>query len=113
LNFKVLASSSYEGSVIIHREVRPGEWSVVTWRKAAASVNSVKWDPFEHGALMLACASSDGTVSVLKHDAATDGKGDAGEEAGLFQLRGLESRRSVQSHDARHWLWKILLVLTP
>ena len=69
----VLASSSFDASVRVHREVRPGEWTLV---KAfanlhASGVNSVQFAPHEYG-LHAACGSSDGRVSILSHDAAND-----------------------------------------
>lgn len=66
----ILASCSYDGKVIIWKEQptqgpSPGGWAKIkehTLHKA--SVNSVSWAPHELGAI-LACASSDGTISVL------------------------------------------------
>lgn len=61
----ILASSSYDGKVLIWRE------SGTSWQKIyevslhTASVNLVAWAPHEAGCL-LACASSDGNVSVLE-----------------------------------------------
>ncbi|KAL7549883.1 hypothetical protein ACHAWF_013138 [Thalassiosira exigua] len=64
-----LASASFDASVLIHRESRPGEWILV---KAfvglhEGSVNSVAFAPHEYG-LLAAAASSDGRVSVLSHE---------------------------------------------
>ncbi|CAG8156722.1 unnamed protein product [Penicillium salamii] len=70
----ILASSSYDGKVLIWREqpqnaTSPSAGS--TWTKVfdfslhTASVNMVSWAPHESGCL-LACASSDGHVSVLE-----------------------------------------------
>ncbi|KAI0696968.1 protein transporter SEC13 [Cerioporus squamosus] len=67
---QILASCSYDGKVIIWKEQQgqgpgAGGWSKIkehTLHKA--SVNSVSWAPHELGAI-LACASSDGTISVL------------------------------------------------
>jgi protein transport protein SEC13 len=68
----LLASASYDRTVMIHREVRPGAWETVkVFTHHESSVNSIKWAPHQYG-LQLACASSDGTVSVL---AATDASG--------------------------------------
>ncbi|KAL3764330.1 hypothetical protein ACHAW5_003466 [Stephanodiscus triporus] len=69
----VLASASFDSSVLIHREVRPGEWTLI---KAfvglhESSVNSVEFAPHEYG-LMACAASSDGRVSVLSHDGSDD-----------------------------------------
>ncbi|KZT03050.1 protein transporter SEC13 [Laetiporus sulphureus 93-53] len=66
----ILASCSYDGKVIIWKEQPTAGPSVGGWSKIKehtlhkASVNSVSWAPHELGA-MLACASSDGTLSVL------------------------------------------------
>ncbi|KAJ8610038.1 hypothetical protein MRB53_038765 [Persea americana] len=61
----ILASSSYTGHVFIWRESPPGTWTrVVDFALHSASVNSVAWAPFEAGCV-LACASSDGAVSVI------------------------------------------------
>jgi protein transport protein SEC13 len=69
----VLASCSFDASVRIYREVRPTEWTLV---KAlpnlhTSSINSVQFCPHEYG-LHVACASSDGRVSILSHDTAND-----------------------------------------
>lgn len=62
----LLASCSYDKSVIIHKEdAATGQWTAI--EKAthhSSSVNSVAWAPWHYG-LHLACASSDGTASVL------------------------------------------------
>ncbi|KAJ7262323.1 WD40-repeat-containing domain protein [Mycena haematopus] len=65
----ILASCSYDGKVIIWKEQQAPSTSS-TWAKIrehtlhTASVNSVSWAPHELGAI-LACASSDGKLSVL------------------------------------------------
>ncbi|KAK5458278.1 GTPase-activating protein S13 [Exophiala xenobiotica] len=68
----LLASSSYDGRVHIYRETpaqqpnAPPAWTLVfTSTIHTASVNMVSWAPPELGCL-LACASSDGNVSVLE-----------------------------------------------
>ncbi|CAG8935339.1 unnamed protein product [Penicillium salamii] len=70
----ILASSSYDGKVLIWREQPQNATSPSggsTWTKVfdfslhTASVNMVSWAPHESGCL-LACASSDGHVSVLE-----------------------------------------------
>ncbi|RMZ78596.1 hypothetical protein DV738_g3735, partial [Chaetothyriales sp. CBS 135597] len=68
----LLASASYDGRVNIYRESpaqtpsQPPAWSLVfTSTIHTASVNMVAWAPPELGCL-LACASSDGNVSVLE-----------------------------------------------
>lgn len=68
----LLASSSYDGRVHIWRESpaqsaqQPAQWSLVfTSTLHTASVNMVSWSPPDLGCL-LACASSDGQVSVLE-----------------------------------------------
>ncbi|KAG1800800.1 WD40-repeat-containing domain protein [Suillus plorans] len=65
----ILASCSYDGKVLIWGErsqgTTDGGWTRVKEHTLhAASVNSVSWAPHELGA-MLACASSDGKLSVL------------------------------------------------
>ncbi len=64
----VLASCSFDGSVLIHRETRPHEWTLFYAARQIheSSVNCVAFAPHEFG-LMLASASSDGKVSVLAH----------------------------------------------
>ncbi|KAK5945406.1 GTPase-activating protein S13 [Knufia obscura] len=68
----LLASSSYDGRVHIYRESpstlpsTPATWSqVFASTLHTASVNMVSWAPPDLGCL-LACASSDGQVSVLE-----------------------------------------------
>jgi len=72
----ILASCSYDGKVIIWKEQQQGPGGPAPasvsggWTKIkehtlhTASVNSVSWAPHELGAI-LACASSDGKISVL------------------------------------------------
>ncbi|KAI9881054.1 MAG: GTPase-activating protein S13 [Pleopsidium flavum] len=61
----ILASSSYDGKVLIWRE-QSSQWTkVFEFALHTASVNIVSWSPHESGCL-LACASSDGSVSVLE-----------------------------------------------
>lgn len=63
----LLASCSYDGSVVIQREVTPGSWSKIYEQKFPdCSVNSISWAPHELG-LILACASSDGKVTIIEH----------------------------------------------
>lgn len=65
----ILASCSFDGSVLIHRESRPREWTQLYAARQLheSSVNSIAFCPHEFG-LMAAAASSDGRVSVLRHD---------------------------------------------
>jgi protein transport protein SEC13 len=67
----ILASCSYDGRVLIWKEQPAGQQAGKTnWARVkehtlhSASVNSVSWAPHELGA-MVACASSDGKLSVL------------------------------------------------
>jgi protein transport protein SEC13 len=66
----ILASCSYDGKVLIWKEQQGQGNASGGWSKAkehtlhTASVNSVSWAPHELGA-MLACASSDGKISVM------------------------------------------------
>ncbi len=63
----VLASCSYDGSVLVHRETSPNTWTkVYEYRFHDCSVNSIAWSPHEYG-LILACGSSDGHVSILEY----------------------------------------------
>jgi protein transport protein SEC13 len=63
----ILASCSYDGSVILHREVSPNNWSTIyEYRYHKSSVNSVAWAPHEFG-LILACCSSDGFFSIIEY----------------------------------------------
>jgi protein transport protein SEC13 len=62
----LLASSSYSGQILIHREVAPGNWQLIQSSTThSASVNIVAWAPHEAGCV-LAAASSDGSVSLLE-----------------------------------------------
>lgn len=63
----LLASCSYDASVIIHREAPQNNWVRAHEHKFHdSSVNSISWASHEFG-LVLACASSDGRVSILEH----------------------------------------------
>ncbi|MCJ1335983.1 GTPase-activating protein S13 [Bachmanniomyces sp. S44760] len=61
----ILASCSYDGKVLIWREASPHWTKVAEFALHTASVNLISWAPHESGCL-LACASSDGSVSVLE-----------------------------------------------
>jgi len=65
----VLASCSFDGSVLLHRERAPGDWMLLSANRNLhdSSVNSVAFAPHEYG-LIVAAASSDGYVSVLRHN---------------------------------------------
>jgi protein transport protein SEC13 len=64
----ILASCSFDGSVLFHRENRPGEWSILHAARQLhdSSVNGIAFAPHEFG-LTAAAASSDGRVSILQH----------------------------------------------
>lgn len=63
----LLASCSYDRKVIIWKEQNPGEWiKYYEYSNHDSSVNSVQWAPPEHG-LLLACGSSDGSISILTY----------------------------------------------
>lgn len=63
----LLASCSYDGSVIIQKELSQGNWSKLYELKLVdSSANSICWAPHEYG-LMLACASSDGKVNIIEY----------------------------------------------
>lgn len=62
----LLASCSYDSTVLIHREAPQNTWTLIYSHKYhESSVNSISWAPHEYG-LILACASSDGRVSLLE-----------------------------------------------
>eukprot|EP00300_Choanocystis_sp_HF-7_P041837 c8623_g1_i1.p1 GENE.c8623_g1_i1~~c8623_g1_i1.p1 ORF type:complete len:325 (+),score=50.73 c8623_g1_i1:104-976(+) len=61
----VLASCGYDRKVIVWKQLQ-GSWDVIYQYDAADSVNSVAFAPHEYG-LILACASSDGQVTVLTY----------------------------------------------
>uniref|UniRef100_A0A7S1GJP6 Protein transport protein SEC13 n=1 Tax=Cyclophora tenuis TaxID=216820 RepID=A0A7S1GJP6_CYCTE len=64
----ILASCSFDGSVLIHRETRPQEWMELHAARNLheSSVNGIAFAPHEFG-LMVATASSDGKISILTH----------------------------------------------
>jgi protein transport protein SEC13 len=64
----ILSSASFDGSIMIHRESRPREWTLLCHKKSLheSSVNATQFAPHNYG-LILANASSDGRVSVLSH----------------------------------------------
>jgi protein transport protein SEC13 len=63
----VLASCSYDGSIVIQREISQGNWTRIFDHKLQdCSVNSISWAPHEFG-LILACASSDGRITFLEY----------------------------------------------
>lgn len=69
---KILKYFSYDRKVIIWKETSPSNWEKVKeFKEHDSSVNSIQWAPREFGS-MLACASSDGSISILKHTADGD-----------------------------------------
>eukprot|EP00916_Digyalum_oweni_P015409 GHVL01025223.1.p1 GENE.GHVL01025223.1~~GHVL01025223.1.p1 ORF type:complete len:326 (+),score=56.67 GHVL01025223.1:20-997(+) len=63
----VLASCGYDKKIILWREMRNNDWHIIYQNdEHTASVNAVVWCPYEYG-LSLACASSDGSISILTH----------------------------------------------
>lgn len=61
----ILASSSYDGKVLIWKEIN-GKWTqLCSYAVHSASVNSIKWAPHEFGAILLA-GSSDGNISIVE-----------------------------------------------
>jgi protein transport protein SEC13 len=60
----LLASCSYDRKVIIWKEMN-GTWGkLYEYSNHESSVNSVSWAPHEWG-LLLACGSSDGSISII------------------------------------------------
>lgn len=65
---QVVASCGFDMKIIVWKEVNAGNWQIAHIDSShTASVNDVEFGPAEYG-LRLACASSDGTVSVLTYD---------------------------------------------
>ncbi|XP_063933850.1 uncharacterized protein LOC135145654 [Zophobas morio] len=63
----ILASCSFDKSVIIWKEISFKNWSVLYIHTAHdLSVNSISWAPHEFG-LCLACASADGFLSIISY----------------------------------------------
>lgn len=63
----LLASCSYDGSVVIQKEITQGNWGrVFEVTFPECSVNSISWAPHEFG-LMLAAACSDGKVAIIEY----------------------------------------------
>ncbi|KAH8288406.1 hypothetical protein KR054_002280 [Drosophila jambulina] len=61
----ILASCSYDRKVIVWKSTTPRDWTkLYEYSNHDSSVNSVDFGPSEYG-LVLACASSDGSISVL------------------------------------------------
>lgn len=67
----LLASASFDHRVIVWKEGPDGQWTQAYRTPStlhSASINSISFAPYELG-LILACASSDGTISILEHKA--------------------------------------------
>jgi len=63
----LLASCSYDGRVLIHRESPANHWTKIHEQAThESSVNAIAWAPHEYG-LILGCASADGSISILTH----------------------------------------------
>eukprot|EP00877_Chromochloris_zofingiensis_P014075 jgi/Chrzof1/8921/Cz03g29070.t1 len=65
----LLASCSFDHRVILWKEGADGQWTQVYKTPGTlhtASINGVSFAPYELG-LLLACASSDGSISVIEH----------------------------------------------
>lgn len=67
----LLASCSYDRRVIIWKR-QQGKWrKYYEYANHDSSVNSVQFAPYEYG-LMLACGSSDGSISILTYQSETN-----------------------------------------
>jgi protein transport protein SEC13 len=63
----ILASCSYDGTVLIHKESSQNVFVIAKKHEFhESSVNSISWASHEFG-LILACGSSDGRVSFLEY----------------------------------------------
>lgn len=62
----LLATCGYDMKVIVWKEVASQWHMAFVDMSHSASVNDVEFCPWEHG-LRVACASSDGTISILTH----------------------------------------------
>jgi len=61
----LLASCGYDRRVLVWQEQRAGQWrKLYEYGACDSSVNSIAWAPHEFGAI-LACCSSDGSITVL------------------------------------------------
>lgn len=82
----LLASCSYDRKVIIWKETN-GQWlKYYEYSNHDSSVNSVCWAPHDFG-LILACGSSDGSISILSATAA--GSWEAKKINNAHTVRGL------------------------
>lgn len=60
-----LASCSYDGTVVIHKEVSRGNFELIyTFHENNLSINCIAFAPHELG-LVLACGSADGSIYTL------------------------------------------------
>lgn len=86
----LLASCSFDHSVIVWKEVADGSWQIIHKTDAnlhTGSINGVAWAPFEAG-LIFAAASSDGNVSV--HSCNT--------QTGQWNVTYVQSENSAPAH---------------
>eukprot|EP00754_Rhynchopus_humris_P042614 Rhum_TRINITY_DN2662_c0_g1::Rhum_TRINITY_DN2662_c0_g1_i1::g.7897::m.7897/K14004/SEC13; protein transport protein SEC13 len=64
-----LASAGYDGKVVVWQEKEKGLFQkVYEYAGHTSSVNAVTWAAHTHGAAMLACCSSDSSISVLTYN---------------------------------------------
>eukprot|EP00401_Gymnodinium_catenatum_P076931 CAMPEP_0117605706 /NCGR_PEP_ID=MMETSP0784-20121206/79332_1 /TAXON_ID=39447 /ORGANISM="" /LENGTH=334 /DNA_ID=CAMNT_0005408759 /DNA_START=105 /DNA_END=1109 /DNA_ORIENTATION=+ len=93
----LLASVGGDGCVLVWgRRLEPGSWHVVHREplEQHGAVRAVAWAPAEHGAV-IACASADGTVTVITHSGPLRGTGGAIEhrwQGKAFQAHRGEAR---------------------
>lgn len=80
----ILASCSYDRKVILWKE-NNGEWTkYYEYNNHDSSVNSVAFAPSEYG-LILACGSSDGTISILTCNT----------ETGMFDVKKITNAHTI------------------
>jgi protein transport protein SEC13 len=80
----ILASCSYDRKVFFWRETN-GEWSrIYEYNNHDSSVNSIAFAPAEYG-LILACGSSDGSISIITCNT----------ETGMFDFKKLPNAHTI------------------
>lgn len=66
---QMLASCSHDAKVMIWKDGGTGWERIYTCTDHLGSVNSISWGPHSLGKAVLACASSDGDITILRQEA--------------------------------------------